>query len=242
MKSIQFKKVNSLLLVVVLLMFAANSVQAALYTSGHADIGLAEEDGLELHFHSEGGIVDGVSVEDEYEPDEIVIVVPNSTMTTRPSGSQWDMIGNNAGDSIWILPQSNVSGVPFLGIGAEEASSGTYLNNEITLSLLSMTGPSGGEFSMWQTDGFGTPTFYMSTFDSGTDAITLDLDVSDHIHVNWSFTQPGEYQLEFQSSADLVGGGSGSSIATFTFNVVPEPATMCLFGLGAVLLRRRACH
>ena len=232
----------SLLLMLTLLSCLTFSLQAVTvdYTAGHADMGLAEGTGLELHLHAENATIDGTSgVEGEYEPDEVIIVVPNSTMFARPAGTQWDKIGNASGENTWRLPQSQQTGVPFLGIGAEEASLGTYVDNEITLTLLSMTGPASGEFSMWQTDGFGTPTFFMSTSDAGADSIVIDLDISDHFHVNWGFTQLGTYELEFQATADLVAGGSDSSVATFTFDVVPEPASLLLLGAGVLLARKR---
>ncbi len=215
---------------------------AANYTAGHADMGLAEENGLALHLHVHAGAqVGGITLpgDGEYEPNEVKIIVPNSTKFTRQAGSMWDKIGNASGNDTWALPQSEQTGVPFLGIGAEEASLGIYDNNEITLTLTSMSGPSGGHFSMWQTDQFGVPTFFMSTSDAGADLITIDLDIADHTHVNWGFTAIGTYEIEFTASADLVAGGSQSSTETFTFEVVPEPATLGLVLLGTMLIHKK---
>jgi surface-anchored protein len=232
----------STIILVMLMLFSLTCVSQAVveYTAGHADVGLAESSGLELHLHVEGATIGGTSgVEGEYEPDEVIIVVPNSTLYTREAGSQWDMIGNSAGDDTWRLPQSQQTGVPFLGIGAEEASENTYVDNEITLTLLNMNGPAGGEFSMWQTDQFEVPAFFMSTSDASADFFVVDLDEYDHYHVNWGFTQPGTYELEFQAYAELIAGASQSSTSTFTFEVVPEPVSLLLFGIGGFFLRKR---
>ena len=77
---------------------ASTAGAAALYTSGHADIDIAYEAGeWELGYHFEGGIVDGVPVDDEErEASEIITLVPASTETPRPAGSAWDPLGVSA--------------------------------------------------------------------------------------------------------------------------------------------------
>ena len=55
---------------------------ANLFTAEHGDVwGIGYEDGeLEPHVHIEGGVVNGVFVdEEEYHADEIITVVPQST-------------------------------------------------------------------------------------------------------------------------------------------------------------------
>jgi surface-anchored protein len=230
-------------------LFSLSVAQAEIttFTTGHGDIGLGEGSELELHLHLHDA--------GEIAPDEAVIRVPASTYDFvsgnggRPSGSDWDEIGVSAGENYWFLPQSNSGaggaaalGAPFLGIGGEEITLGVFDDNAFTLTLTGASMPEGGNFSLW-TDGL-SPTFYMSTVDgiSAADAFVLDLDSSDHAHANWGFTVAGTYELTFTVTA-AIEGIEQSDTATYTFQVVPEPATYAgLAGSGAlalVLLRRR---
>lgn len=234
---------KTLHLVIALMTVFSTAVFAATYTSGHADLGLGEGTELELHLHiHEDSIVDGSALTDdtEFSPDAVTIWVPNSTRFSRQIGAEWNLIGNNAGDDTWRLPESHTHGVPFLGIGAEEVTLGTFVDNELTLTLTGVSGP--GHFSLYTTD-FGAPIFSMSSFDgiSSDDSILLDLDIEDHAHFNFGFSQAGTYQISFEVSAytDTQTPVLVSDEATFTFNVVPEPATFSLLALGGVALLRK---
>ncbi|MCB1069466.1 MAG: TIGR03769 domain-containing protein [Verrucomicrobia bacterium] len=233
-----------------ILALAAVPAHADIWTSGHGDFGLgylpSPDFEIEPHWHLEGGIVDGVPQDDvEFEADELIVQVPLSTfdyVTTqggRAVGAAWDPIGVAAGVSYWFLPQANSGaggaaalGSPFVGIGSEELDPLDWTGN-LTLTLTGMTGP--GQFSMW-TDGLG-PTFYMSTADGISSADSYSVTPGSHSHVNWGFTAPGTYELTFEASGTHNTDGSVSGgPTTFSFNVVPEPGSVALFGLGGLLL------
>ena len=225
---------------------------ANLFTAEHGDVwGIGYEDGeLEPHVHIEGGVVNGVFVdEEEYHADEIITVVPQSTFDYissnggRPGGSEWDAIGVAAGEGFYFLPQASAGvggadalGTPFVGIGTEELEVGDWAS-AISIQLLSVSGP--GEFSIWQ-DGLSA-NFFMSTADGidGNDVFTQA--AGGHGHVNWGFTQVGNYDITVRVSGDHAIDGLKSSDATFTFSVIPEPSTslFALFGTGLLILRRR---
>jgi len=230
-------KPASLLLLFTAALTLSTSAQVAL-TTEHADIGLAEAGGLGLHWHDEDN-------DAEYEPDEAYALIdPVAARLTRPSGSQWDFLGTAAGNDIWVLPQSQNPNLPFLGVGAEDADPGTFdfwnpgdsrgANTSarwLEFSLVNVSGP--GQFSLWQTDGFGGAVVFMSTFSTPGEGNRLFVQEGGHAHYNWGFTAEGTYDITFQVRG-FIGGDEVTQQDTFTFSTVaiPEPSTYALLGLG----------
>ncbi|REK17417.1 MAG: PEP-CTERM sorting domain-containing protein [Planctomycetota bacterium] len=212
------------------------------YTSGHADIGVAYEGPNDLwpHFHFGGNAQPPSLANDEVEPAEIVVIVPDNAVP-RPAGAQWDFLGTPAGQPLWFLSQSSVPGEPFLGIATEELDSADWVGN-IDVALKSVaSSPAGSNFSLWFTD-IGGPNVQWATDDGVPD--TFSMPTGTHAHYNFGFTKPGVYQLEIEFSGTHVTDGFQAASDIFTFNVVPEPSTwvmaaMALSGLACVSLRRR---
>jgi len=223
----------------------ASAHAAALYTAGHGDIGIAYDGGLEPHVHiHDGSIVDGSPVNNppggvEFAPDEVLIFVSNPS-AARPAGAQWDYIGVSAGSPIWFLPQTEDPAKPWLGIASEELDPLDW-TGPLTLTLNAVAGPAGGAFSLYDVDGFGVPTAHMATSDGITGADALSLTAGGHSHFNFSFTQPGLYDVTFTVTGTHAVDGPQSATATYSFGVtVPEPSA-ALLGLAAagLLIRRR---
>ncbi|MGB0343993.1 MAG: choice-of-anchor M domain-containing protein [Coraliomargarita sp.] len=250
---------NKLLTALTLIAVPAGHTFAApsdnIYSSGHADIGVALEDGtdfhLHLHAHDEGpaAVVNGspLTAEEEYDAGDVTIVVPLATQASAPNNSAFNnATGVASGNSIWVLPQSSQSGVPFLGIGTEELTASEW--GDITFALGTVTSPTGnGEFSLYQGDGLGGFDFYFSTADASLTENgdnTLVAAAGGHDHFSYGFSESGTWSIELTASGTHSTLGALSDTQTFTFNVVPEPSTYALLlGLGALglsVVRRRA--
>lgn len=223
---------------------------AAVYSAGHADVfAIGYEGGeLEPHFHAESAVIDGIPGSGgEFEPDEIVTLVPQSTfhfVSTnggRPAAAGWDAIGVAAGQSYWFLPQSNSGpggaatlGAPFAGVGAEELVPAEW-STPITIRLDSVTGP--GQFSMWL-DGF-SPNFVIATADGIDASDFFTIAAGSHEHYNLGFTAAGDYQVNVTMSGTHAVDGFKTASATYNFGVVPEPSAALLASLGLLAAVRR---
>ena len=226
--------------------FLPVSTQAAFaWTGGHGDIGAAYEEGeLHLHLHlgeGEAATVDGVPVNDtEYDPGEIDITVPLAAEVVL--GSDAAFLGATAGSSIWLLPSSQSGsesiGAPFVGWGTEELDPGDWVGN-ISFTLDSVVAPGGsGHFAVWQVDGFGSlSNLAMSTADPGADAVVQAAGVHDHYNIG--FTGTGLWEVTMTVSGTHATDGFVSDTRTVYFNVVPEPSTALLGGLGLLAMFRR---
>jgi surface-anchored protein len=202
-------------------------------TGGHGDVNL-ELDGnqLEIGFHTEftGGmttITGGAPQQNEFEAEDLHVVVPASTLIARPSGSEWDPTGASSGAAVFVLPQtenaSETAGAVFLGWAAEELTAGDW-NGDIAWTLNSVSGP--GHFSVYQAG--LTPTFRMSSADGVSAADNFTVEAGHHEHFNLGFSAPGNYQLNLTAAGmhNTLGAVSGSGTLTFLVQAPPVPATV----------------
>ena len=234
-------KLKSLLTLGLILPISAQA--ASLLTGGHMDgpaFGYVSNadvlldplltQGFEPHYHNHGdpdaAVVDGVaqSAESEYAPGDLIVVVPELSVTTSSSINYY-----------W-LPETELdasaNGTPVLGIGIEELVPGDWIGGTVSLKLVSISGP--GDFLLWQDDGFGGANVF---FDSAGDSFTLA--AGSHTHYNWGFTEKGIYGLEFEISGNHGVDGLQSASGLYTFQVIPEPTTTLLGAFGALALLRR---
>lgn len=174
------------------------------------------------------------------DPESTVIIA--SPATQRTITSAVSRLGQ-VGDPLWLLPQNNLLGTPFMGARAvmNPGIFQTYFNGaytpsaqgSISLRLLSVTGSgpdAGGKFALWESDGGGL-YFY---FGPGTSNLIPTLPPNAHSHFNWGFTKPGRYALEIEASGRLNpqhGGALTSARQTFHFAV---PHSSHVNGIGTL--------
>lgn len=179
---------------------------------------------------------------------QIVRLDPETTVIIASPGTQRTITSavsrlGPVGEPLWLLPQNNVLGTPFMGARAimDPGIFQTYFNGNyspsaqgsISLRLLSVTGSgpdAGGKFALWESDGSGL-VFY---FGPGTSNFLPTLPPNAHSHFNWGFTKPGNYLLNIEAVGKLNpqhGGVMTSTQKTFRFAVphssrVPGGATL----------------
>ncbi|MCU0784316.1 MAG: choice-of-anchor M domain-containing protein [Verrucomicrobia bacterium] len=216
----------------------ASQAQTTLW-EGHTDVGIVyEEGGWNLHIGQHEA-----TPPMEYAPNEAILGVDIvAASNTVPLGAEWSFLGT-AGSSLWVLPQVQDSALLFLGFGTEELESGVFVNNEVTLSLQGVRAP--GQFSVYEVGMFGSPTVFMNSGDGITGADSIVLPAGGHRHMNWAFSTPGTYEVDFEAAGTLVEGNvfTTSGPITYTFEVaaVPEPGSaslLALGGLGLLFARR----
>jgi len=222
-------------------------LHAAVYTSGHGDIGIEYTPGeteFEPHWHLDAGaIVDGAPLPfggEEYEPDAVIARL--GTRTTA-SGGIATALGVDSGTAVWRTGSSAYP--PNLGFALEEVGMPEdWLDEVITLTLTSVSGP--GAVAVSQTI-ISVGTFVWFSSDIGATVMDnqWDFGVGGHQHLDWYFTLPGMYEFEFSWSGVYIGGETPINVSgegVFGVQVVPEPGTWALLGGGVIVmgfLRRR---
>jgi len=214
-----------------------------LYTSGHADLGIAYEGGeWDLHVHAEGAMIDGTEfLDQEFEADDVIINVPESVKVVDQNTSELfdipESLGLTQGEPFWNLMQNlsdaDMTDSPFLGMAAEEVDPADFDPDSITIALTGFSGP--GEFTLW-TDGTGVQFDTLDGLGSDDELTGFPIGTGAHTHFNYAFSAPGTYNVTLTASGTLTGGGPTSGSGTYTFRVVPEPGTIALFGLGGACL------
>lgn len=230
------------------------------WTLGHGDLsviysGSGSTFGSEVHLHS-GAVVDGqeLTADEHGEPSEIQIVVPvaaNLKRIDNPSGffegaangydftgSDYNATGASVGGNLWMLGSSGDAGhygTPFVGLSAEELTAANWDGNiSLTLGNVSFDG------SAYGTTG-GVFSFYSEELNplwtslGGTQSSVSLIPGAGHIHGFMFFSQPGTYEVTLLANGTLAGvpGIPVTGSAVYTFQVVPEPSSVALAGLGA---------
>lgn len=216
----------------------------AIYTSGHADIGVGYSGGnFEPHWHLHAGaVVDGtpIAADEEYDPDDLR--ARTSAMRSSPTGLNAG-IGVADGTTIYVAGSSSYQ--PNLGFGVEELDPLDWIG-DITLTLTGWTLPSASaDFALYTTNLADTLVvdIVFSTHDPASTALnnSFTMTPGDHLHFQWGFTEVGIYDFEFTWSGTHATDGFISTTETYSVQAIPEPAAglLAALGLGLAMLRHR---
>ena len=182
---------------------------------GHVDLGLQVIDG-QAQFMARD---DSGEKPVWRELDDVVFNVGDNAQLTLPENEAFSFVGADPGEQVWVVPQTELAEVPWLGWNTQAPSLADNVDRGLTMDYLGHQGP--GEFSLFlQNGGFEPPQLLWSTKDSATDGFWVDLGT--HTHANWVFTEPGIHQVRVRMTGDGIGESAGSEVsaeATLTFAV-----------------------
>ena len=171
--------------------------------------------------------------------------MPEDEALTAPGSGDFAFLGD-AGDPVWIFPQSNDPDLPFMGFSTEDKTTqsgwsggilddpetaqfrgvgvqpGQLVDDLVSLELTGMNGPAGGDFFLYNTDFAGTPNIHMDTSDGIGPQDGKAFSTNVHEHFNFAFTEPGLYELTFQASGT----------PTATGELITSDPTSFYFGVG----------
>ena len=209
--------------------FAPVALAQTNVTSGHWDISAHAHDGLlELSLHNHDAALE--------EPLQGSTISYNFGTNAKTEV----IIGANNLGMLWVSPANEVEadekGMPFIGFSAEELLAPFTGPVTFTMTGFSYTGSGTGNVYLFE----GEDLFWDSTAGPGNYG-SFSFNTGQHGHGEFGFSDEGLYEITLVASGND-GAPVGGEPATYTFNVVPEPSTYALLGLGAgalALLRWR---
>jgi len=149
------------------------------------------------------------------EPSSRVFAVGSAAEMKVPDSPDYSFLGS-AGDTVWMIPQTQISGVPWLGWNTQHESARSEIKGPVTFALDSVDGP--GKLGVYLNDSFGgVGAKKFGNMGGFPSSFNVPLNV--HEHGNWAFTEPGTYKVTMTLSATLKSGDKVSESATLTFQV-----------------------
>ena len=206
-----------------LLGFAPVALAQTNISSGHWDIAAHEHEGsIELSLHNHD-----LEIEEPLEGSTITYNFgTNAKVDVTISASNLGLL--------WVSPASEVEaddmGMPFIGFSAEELAAPFTGPVTFAMTGFSYTGSGTGNFYMFE----GEDIFFNSTAGPGNFGSFL-VNVGQHGHGEFGFSDAGLYSITLAASGNN-GAPVGGEPATYYFNIVPEPSTYALLGLGSGVL------
>lgn len=168
-------------------------------SEGHVDLGLVlTDDGAQLLARDDS---DAQPVWRELN--DVVFQVGDAALQTLPDNDDFAFVGADFGDSVWVVPQVEVPGVPWLGWNTQSPTLQDTVVRGVTMQITSHHGP--GDVALFlQNGGLEPPTTLWSTTGAGDGSFWVDLNT--HTHANWTFSEPGTHLVELTVSAELNNG------------------------------------
>lgn len=186
------------------------------FDHGHADLGM----------RLDGGKLD-VQLRDDAEEkpvwrvlDDVVFDVSDKAKQQLPSDGGYEFTGAQPGQEVWVLPQTEVQGVPWLGWNTQSPALIAQANRGVTMEYLGHQGP--GQMSMFlQAGGFEKPQELWNSAQPTPQDLWVDLNT--HTHANWVFTEPGVHRVAMGVRVKMKDGSEKTATKVLNFAVGVDP-------------------
>ncbi|MGE3621328.1 MAG: choice-of-anchor M domain-containing protein [Acidimicrobiia bacterium] len=130
------------------------------------------------------------------DPADLIFQVKPEAEVAVPDNPNFTFLGA-PGDPVWILPQTQNPALVWPGWSTEHGSLAGQFST-LQFAITDVSGP--GRFDLYQTGAFGSVNRIASSDGSLANAWTVN--VPQHVHASWAFSQPGTYEITFQVTGD----------------------------------------
>ncbi|AZA10611.1 choice-of-anchor M domain-containing protein [Corynebacterium gerontici] len=178
------------LLVLLACTLAIRPAYAVTLGEGHADFGPTLEGSFALQLRD-----DTVTPPQWRNAEDVVFALGQASEQQLPEDKDFAFTGAKAGDTVWVIPQTQKAGVPWLGWNTQAPNIQEAVDRGVTFEYVGHQGP--GDFSLFLQDGGlgGPEKLFVEPGD------TAWVDLGTHTHANWVFTQPGTHLVRIKVSA-----------------------------------------
>jgi hypothetical protein len=177
-----------------------------IYTQNHADYRAVWNNGeITFVMDADPGTIEPSAL--VIPSNEVLTYAGPAAILARPAAATYDFIGVASGANMYLLPSSQKTGVPYLGMSGESVPTGTFaryqpadsritsVNAYMKNQLVAMRSTSGGHMSVY-TISSGNPRVWMAT-SNGIDSTDVFYQTpGSHSHRNIAFSQPGTYEVD----------------------------------------------
>ena len=188
-------------------------------------------------------VIHGNDGNTDLDPDKAVMIVIDKPFpasggrATRPTGAQWDFLGVDAGEDVWLVPQAFT---PLLWPGwRSEGAFAEYFDDDprlgftssfVKVSLIDVaySGLGDGHFAIWTNQTGGVTKQWIASVDGISEEDSYYFS-SGHSHTNLGFSDPGVYQVDYQASAFLDNSGGAQPGGT---DPVVSPVQSFFYAVG----------
>ena len=178
-------------------------------TEGHFDLGPAIENGSLVARIKD----DRTQPAQWVDPSTLTFALGEAARITAPADLGFVA---TAGSSVWLIPSTQIAGVPWLGLNSQREEIVTGTTGPVQFTLDAVEGP--GRVAVFNAGALGSGVGE-HVFDGPGTGYTLGANT--HAHQNWVFTAPGTYTLTISmrvtpTGAALTGSGYGGGEVTTT--------------------------